>query len=88
MEFTQVKQKQSAIAEFSEHPLSSLFFEYINILKQHHFLKEAEDLLAITKEYYLPENRNIITKIIIEMQRAAVSDKKNKFEQLLEQLQN
>ena len=88
MEFTQVKPKQSAIAEFSEHPLSSLFFEYINILKQHHFLKEAEDLLAITKEYYLPENRNIITKIIIEMQRAVVSDEKNKFKQLLEQLQS
>ncbi len=88
MEFTQVKQKQSAIAEFSEHPLSSLFFEYVNILKQHHFLKEAEDLLAITKEYYLPENRNIITKIIIEMQKAAVSNEKNKFEQLLEQLQS
>ena len=48
MEFTQINQKQSAIANFSEHPLSSLFFEYINILKQHHFLKEAVDLLAIT----------------------------------------
>lgn len=88
MEFTQVNQKQNAIADFSEHPLSSLFFEYINILKQHHFLKEAEDLLAVAKEYYLPENRNIITKIIIEMQKATVSNEKNKFEQLLEQLQS
>ena len=73
---------------FFEHPLSSLFFEYIDILKQYHFLKEAENLLAISKEYYLLENRNIITKIIIEMQKAAVSDEKNKFEQLLQQLQN
>ena len=46
--------------DFSEHPLSSLFFEYVNILKQHHFLKEAEDLVAVAKEYHLPENRNII----------------------------
>lgn len=74
--------------DFSEHPLSPLFFEYIDILKQHHFLKEAEDLLAISKQYYLPENRNILTKIIIEMQRAVVSDETNKFQQLLRQLQN
>ena len=73
--------------DFSEHPLSSLFFEYVNILKQHNFFKEAEDLIAISKQHYLPENRAIITKIIIEMQRAAVSDEKNKFEQLLQQFQ-
>jgi hypothetical protein len=73
---------------FSEHPLAPLFFEYIDILKSHNFHKEAEDLLKITKQHYLPENRNIITKIIIEMQKAAVSDEKNKFEHLLGQLQN
>jgi len=73
---------------FSEHPLASLFFEYIDILKSHNFHKEAEDLLKITKQHYLPENRNIITKIIIEMQKAAVSYEKNKFEHLLGQLQN
>ena len=73
---------------FSEHPLAPLFFEYIDILKSHNFHKEAEDLLKITKQHYLPENRNIITKIIIEMQKAAVSYEKNKFEQLLGQLQN
>lgn len=82
------KQHTKDYDNFSEHPLSSLFFEYVNILKQHHFLQEAEDLLAIAKQYYLPENRNIITKIIIEMQRAAVSDETNKFRQLLRQLQN
>jgi len=74
--------------DFSEHPLSSLFFEFVDMLKRDHFHKEVEDLLAVAKEYYLPENRNIITKIIIEMQRAAVSDETNKFKQLLEQLQN
>jgi hypothetical protein len=40
------KQHTKDYDNFSEHPLSSLFFEYVNILKQHHFLKEAEDLLA------------------------------------------
>jgi hypothetical protein len=73
---------------FSDHPLASLFFEYIDILKSHNFHKEAEDLLKISEQYYLPENNKIITKIIIEMQKAAVSNEKNKFEQLLEQLQN
>jgi len=68
--------------DFSEHPLSSLFFEYINVLKQHHFTKEAEDLQEVAKEYYLPENRNIITKIIIEMQKASVSCETSKFKQL------
>ena len=74
--------------DFSEHPLASLFFEYVDILKSHNFHKEAEDLLKIAKQHYLPENRNIITKIIIEMQKAAVSDETNKFQQLLRQLQN
>jgi hypothetical protein len=69
-------------------PLASLFFEYVDILKSHNFHKEAEDLLKISEQYYLPENNKIITKIIIEMQKAAVSNEKNKFEQLLEQLQN
>ena len=72
--------------DFLEHPLSSLFFEYINILKQRHFYKEAEDLLAIAKQHYLPENRNIITKIIIEMQKAVISDETHNFYQLLRQL--
>jgi len=74
--------------DFSEHPLAPLFFKYVDMLKRDHFHKEVEDLLAVAKEYYLPENRNIITKIIIEMQRAAVSDETNKFHQLLRQLQN
>ena len=80
------KQHKKDYDNFSENPLASLFFEYIDILKSHNFHKEAEDLLAISEQYYLPENRNIITKIIIEMQRAAVSDEKNKFQQLLRQL--
>ena len=74
--------------DFSEHPLAPLFFEYVDILRQHHFHKEADDLIAVAEKYYLPENNKIITKIIIEMQRAAVSDEKNKFEQLLQKLRN
>jgi len=72
--------------DFSDHPLAPLFFEYVNVLKSHHFHKEAEDLLAISERYYLPENRNIITKIIIEMQKASISDETNKFNQYLRQL--
>ena len=45
---------------FSKNPLAPLFFEYIGILKSHNFHKEAEDLIAISEQYYLPENRNII----------------------------
>ena len=72
--------------DFSEHPLAPLFFEYVDILRQHHFHKEADDLIAVSEKYYLTENNKIITRIIIEMQRAAVSDEKNKFEQLLQKL--
>jgi len=72
--------------DFSDHPLAPLFFEYVNVLKSHHFHKEAEDLLAISERYYLPENRNIITKIVVEMQKAAVSNETNKFHQYLRQL--
>ena len=80
------KQYHKDYNDFSEYPLASLFFEYVNVLKSHNFHKEAEDLLAVSKQYYLPENRNIITKIIIEMQKAAVSDETNKFHQLLRKL--
>jgi len=72
--------------DFSDHPLAPLFFEYVNVLKSRHFHKEAEDLLAMSEQYYLPENRNIITKIIIEMQKASISDETNKFNQYLRQL--
>jgi hypothetical protein len=74
--------------DFSQHPLAPLFFEYVDILKFHNFHKEAEDLIAVSEKYYLPENNKIITKIIIEMQKAAVSDEKNKFDQLLQKLRN
>jgi len=73
---------------FSKNPLAPLFFEYIGILKSHSFHKEAEDLITISEQYYLPENRKIIIKIVIEMQKIAVSDETNKFQQLLQQLEN
>ena len=82
------KQYKKDYDNFSEHPLAPLFFEYVNTLKSHNFHKEAEDLLAISERYYLPENRNIITKIIIEMQKASVSDESNKFHQYLRELWN
>ncbi len=80
------KQYQKDYDNFSEHPLASLFFEYVDILKSHHFLKEAEDLLAVAEQHYLPENRNIITKVIVEMQKVAVSDETDKLRRLLKQL--
>ena len=72
---------------FAEHHLAPLFYQFIDILKSRCFLKEAEDLEKIAQLYYFfPENRNIITKIAIEMQKAAVSNEVNKFEQLLKRL--
>lgn len=82
------KQYQQDYNDFSENPLATLFYQYIDILKSHNFYKEAEDLLKIAEQHYLPENRNIITQIILEMQKASVSDETNKFEQYLRQLQN
>lgn len=72
--------------DFSENPLTPLFYQFIDILKSRCFLKEAEDLLKLAEKHYLPENRNIITRIAIEMQKAAVSNEVNKFEQLLKSL--
>ena len=86
MNFTQTDQRQSPITEFSYHPLSPLFYQYINTLEAHHFHKEAEDLLQIAKRYYLPENRDIIAKIIIEMKQAALSEELYKFKQLVREL--
>ena len=71
---------------FAEHPLAPLFFECVNMLKAHNFLKEAEDLIEISKNYELPENRNIITKISVEMQKMAVSNEQGKLQDLVERL--
>ena len=74
---------QNAIP-FSEHPLAPLFFECVNMLKAHNFLKEAEDLIEISKNYELLENRNIITKISVEMQKMAVSNEQAKLQELVD----
>ena len=71
---------------FAEHPLAPLFFECVNMLKAHNFLKEAEDLIEISKNYELPENRSIITKISVEMQKMAVSNEQEKLQDLVERL--
>ena len=76
---------QNAIP-FSEHPLAPLFFECVNMLKDHNFLKEAEDLIEISKNYDLPENKSIITKISVEMQKMAVSNEQDKLQDLVERL--
>lgn len=76
---------QNAIP-FSEHPLAPLFFECVNMLKAHNFLKEAENLLEISKNYELPENISIITKISVEMQKMAVSNEQGKWQELVERL--
>ena len=77
--------KQNAIP-FAEHPLAPLFFECVNMLKDHNFLKEAEDLIEISKNYDLPENKSIITKISVEMQKMAVSNEQEKLQDLVERL--
>mgnify|MGYP003419874458 CR=1 FL=1 len=71
---------------FIDHPLAPLFYQFVETLEKRGFYKEAEDLQKIAEKYYLPENRTIILKIIIEMQKAAVSDEETKLEQLLQQL--
>ena len=60
----------------------------IRVLATFLLFKEAEDLLKVAENHHLPENRNIITKIIIEMQKLTVFDETNKFKQQLRQLQN
>ena len=71
---------------FIDHPLAPLFYQFVETLEKRGFYKEAEDLQKIAEKYYLPENRTIILKIIIEMQKAAVSDEETKLEQLLQHL--
>ena len=71
---------------FIDHPLAPLFYQFVETLEKRGFYKEAEDLQVIAEKYYLPENRTIILKVIIEMQKATVSDEETKLEQLLQQL--
>ena len=71
---------------FIDHPLAPLFYQFVETLEKRGFYKEAEDLQVIAEKYYLPENRTIILKVIIEMQIATVSDEETKLEQLLQQL--
>ncbi len=71
---------------FIDHPLAPLFYQFVETLEKRGFYKEAEDLQKIAEKYYFPENHTIILKIIIEMQKATVSDEETKLEQLLQQL--
>jgi hypothetical protein len=69
---------------FTDNPLAPLFFEYVDILKAHHFHKEAEDLIEASKQYHLPENRIIVTKIVMEMQKVAILEEQDKLDMLME----
>lgn len=72
--------------DFTENPLAHLFYQFIDDLKSRRFYQEAKDLLVVAQHHYLPENRNIITKIITEMQKTAFSEQINKFTHLLQKI--
>ena len=79
-----INQNNQESETFTNNPLAPLFFECVNMLKAHNFLKEAEDLIEISKNYELPENRSIITKISVEMQKMAVSNEQGKLQDLVD----
>ena len=81
-----INQNNQESETFTNNPLAPLFFEYVDILKAHHFHKEAEDLIEASEQYHLPENRIIVTKIVMEMQRVAVSNEQGKLQDLVERL--
>lgn len=64
---------------FSEHPFSALFYQYIETVKSRGFYKEAEELMQVAKYYYLPENSEILAKIVSGL----LNVEENKFKQLL-----
>ena len=80
-----IDQNQKASETFTNNPLAPLFFELVDILKAHHLHKEAENLIKASEQYHLPENRIIITKIVMEMQRVAVLEAKDKLDMITEQ---
>ena len=79
-----INQNNQGSKTFINNTLAPLFFEYVDILKAHHFHKEAEDLVEASEQYHLPENRIIVTKIVMEMQRVAILDEKDKLQVFME----
>ena len=66
--------------DFASHPLAPLFFNFIDILKTRGYHRMADDLLKISKQQYIADNRQIIAKIILEMMnidREAANDNKD-----------
>jgi hypothetical protein len=80
----EINKNQQNIETFTNNPLAPLFFECVAILRSHHFHKEAEDLIAASEQYHLPENKIIVTKIVMEMQRVAVLEAQDKLDMLME----
>jgi len=80
-----IDQHNKTSQTFTDNPLAPLFFEYVDILKAHHFHKEAEDLVEASEQYHLPENRIVVTKIVMEMQRVAVLEAQDKLDMITEQ---
>ena len=70
---------------FTNNPLAPLFFEYVDILRSHHFHKEADNLIAASEQYHLPENKIIVIKIVMEMQKVAVLEAQDKLDMITEQ---
>jgi hypothetical protein len=80
----EINKNQQNIETFTNNPLAPLFLECVAILRYHHFHKEAEDLIAASEQYHLPENKIIVTKIVMEMQRVAVLEAQDKLDMLME----
>ena len=80
-----INQNNQETETFTNNTLAPLFFEYVDILKAHHFHKEAEDLVEASEQYHLPENRIVVTKIVMEMQRVAVLEAQDKLNIITEQ---
>ena len=80
-----IDQNNQESETFTNNPLAPLFFEYVDILRSHHFHKEADNLIAASEQYHLPENKIIVTKIVIEMQRLTVLEAQDKLDIITEQ---
>ena len=80
-----IDQNNQESETFTNNPLAPLFFEYVDILRSHHFHKEADNLIAASEQYHLPENKIIVIKIVMGMQKVAVLEAQDKLDMITEQ---
>ena len=80
-----IDQNNQESETFTNNPLAPLFFEYVDILRSHHFHKEADNLITASEQYHLPENKIIVIKIVMEMQKVAVLEAQDKLDIITEQ---